>query len=78
MTSQTIWGRVDMNVYYPGRDLLNLGVTPLEDMIPETALVKLMWTLAQTKSPEEIRSIMLESVAGEILPRTPYLVEKVH
>ena len=78
MTSQTIWGRVDMNVYYPGRDLLNLGVTPLEDMIPETALVKLMWTLAQTKSPEEIRSIMLESVAGEILPRTPYLVEEVH
>src|SRR3989454_3566160 len=30
MTSQTIWGRVDMNVYVTGRDLLNIGVTPLE------------------------------------------------
>jgi glutamyl-tRNA(Gln) amidotransferase subunit D len=78
MTSQTIWGRVDMNVYYPGRDLLNLGVTPLEDMIPETALVKLMWTLAQTESPDEIKSIMLQPLAGEILPRTPYLIEEVH
>ena len=78
MTSQTIWGRVDMNVYSTGRDLLNLGVAPLEDMIPETALVKLMWTLAQTKSPDEIRRLMLEPVAGEIIPRTPYLMEEVH
>ena len=78
MTSQTIWGRVNLNVYSTGRDLLNLGVDPLEDMIPETALVKLMWTLAQTKSPDEIRRIMLEPVAGEIIPRTPYLTEEVH
>jgi len=78
MTSQTIGGRVDMNVYYTGRDLLNLGVTPLEDMISETALVKLMWTLAQTKSPDNIKRIMLEPVAGEIISRTPYLLEEVH
>lgn len=78
MTSQTIGGRVDLNVYYTGRDLLNLGVTPLEDMISETALVKLMWTLAQTKSPDNIKRIMLEPVAGEIISRTPYLLEEVH
>ena len=70
MTSQTIWGRVDMNVYNDGRDLLNLGVTPLEDMIPETAIVKLMWVTAQTKSASKIREMMLEPVAGEITPRT--------
>ena len=70
MTSQTIWGRVDMNVYNDGRDLLNLGVTPLEDMIPETAIVKLMWVTAQTKSPSKIREMMLKPVAGEITPRT--------
>jgi glutamyl-tRNA(Gln) amidotransferase subunit D len=70
MTSQTIWGRVDMNVYNTGRDLLNLGVTPLEDMIAETAIVKLMWVVAQTKSAGKIRDMMLQPVAGEITART--------
>jgi glutamyl-tRNA(Gln) amidotransferase subunit D len=70
MTSQTIWGRVDMNVYNTGRDLLNLGVTPLEDMIPETAVVKLMWVAAQTKSANKIREMMLQPIAGEITSRT--------
>lgn len=70
MTSQTIWGRVDMNVYNTGRDLINLGVTPLEDMISETAVVKLMWVASQTKSVGKIREMMLEPVAGEITPRT--------
>jgi len=73
MTSQTIWGRVDMNVYVTGRDLLNLSVTPLEDMISETALVKLMWVLGQTQSPERIRELMLQTVAGEITERTPIM-----
>ena len=70
MTSQTIWGRVDMNVYNTGRDLLNLGVTPLEDMIAETAIVKLMWVAAQTKSAGKIREKMLQPIAGEITSRT--------
>ncbi len=70
MTSQTVWGRVDMNVYNTGRDLLNLGVTPLEDMIAETAIVKLMWVAAQTKSATKIREMMLQPIAGEITTRT--------
>ena len=70
MTSQTIWGRVDLNVYNTGRDLLNLGVTPLEDMIAETAIVKLMWVAAQTKSAAKVREMMLHSVAGETTLRT--------
>lgn len=73
MTSQTIWGRVDMNVYVTGRDLLNIGVTPLEDMISETALVKLMWVLGQTQSLEKIRELMLDTVAGEVTLRSPIL-----
>jgi len=73
MTSQTIWGRVDMNVYVTGRDLLNIGVTPLEDMISETALVKLMWVLGQTRSSEKIRDLMLQPLAGEITQRTPIM-----
>jgi glutamyl-tRNA(Gln) amidotransferase subunit D len=70
MTSQCIWGRVDMNVYDTGRDLLNAGVIPLEDMLSETALVKLMWTLGQTKSPEEATKLLTTNLAGEISPRT--------
>src|SRR5712691_12297832 len=73
MTSQTIWGRVDMNVYVTGRDLLNIGVTPLEDMISETAIVKLMWVLGQTRSPEKVRELMLQTVAGEITERSPIM-----
>src|SRR2546430_13678396 len=58
MTSPTIWGRADMNVYVTGRDLLNIGVNLLEDTISETALVKLMWVLGQTRSPERIRELI--------------------
>jgi glutamyl-tRNA(Gln) amidotransferase subunit D len=70
MTSQCIWGRVDMNVYDTGRDLLNAGVISLEDMLSETALVKLMWSLGQTKSLEEARRLLTSNMAGEISSRT--------
>lgn len=70
MTSQCIWGRVDMNVYDTGRDLLKAGVVPLEDMLPETALAKLMWALANSPSAEEARRLMAEDLAGETTPRT--------
>ncbi|PMB74991.1 Glu-tRNA(Gln) amidotransferase GatDE subunit D [Candidatus Bathyarchaeota archaeon] len=70
MTSQCIWGRVNMNVYDTGRDLLALGVIPLEDMLPETALVKLMWILGQTQNPEEAKKLLKTNIAGEFSPRT--------
>ena len=44
-----------MNVYDTGRDLLTRGVIPLDDMFPETALVKLMWVLGQTSDTEEAK-----------------------
>jgi glutamyl-tRNA(Gln) amidotransferase subunit D len=70
MTSQCIWGRVNMNVYDSGRDLQAQGVVPLEDMLPETALVKLMWVLGQAKEVEEAKRLLKTNVAGEISPRT--------
>lgn len=70
MTSQCLWGRVDMNVYDTGRDLLKAGVVPLEDMLPETALAKLMWALANTKSAEETGKVMREDLAGETTVRS--------
>jgi glutamyl-tRNA(Gln) amidotransferase subunit D len=70
MTSQCIWGRVNMNVYYQGRDLLAMGVIPLEDMLPETALVKLMWVLGQTSNKDEAKTMLTNNIAGEFSSRT--------
>jgi glutamyl-tRNA(Gln) amidotransferase subunit D len=70
MTSQCIWGRINMNVYDSGRDLLDLGVIPLEDMLPETALVKLMWVLGQTKEVDEAQKLLKTNVAGEFSTRS--------
>ncbi len=70
MTSQCIWGRVNMNVYDTGRDLHALGVIPLEDMLPETALVKLMWVFGQTQNTQEARHLLRTNIAGEISART--------
>lgn len=73
MASQCIWGRVNMNVYDTGRDLLAMGVIPLKDMLSETALVKLMWiTGSLTKEPNEVRRLMLTNFAGEISPRSSH------
>lgn len=72
MTSQCMWGRVNMNVYSTGRELLNIGIIPLEDMLPETALVKLMWVLGHTSDPEKVKELMCTNLAGELDTRTQY------
>jgi len=65
MTSQCIDGKVRMTVYESGRDLLNLGIIPLENMIPEIALVKAMWVTGNTENRDEIKEIMLKKIASE-------------
>jgi len=70
MAPQCIWGRINMNVYSNGRDLLAMEVIPLEDMLAETALVKLMWSLGQTKDVEEVRKLLTTNLAHETSPRT--------
>ncbi|MEM4201951.1 MAG: Glu-tRNA(Gln) amidotransferase subunit GatD, partial [Candidatus Hadarchaeum sp.] len=70
MTSQCLWGRVNMNVYSTGRDLLQLGVIPAEDMLPEVAWVKLMWVLGRTKDLDKAAKLMQQNLAGEITSRT--------
>ena len=69
MTTQCLFGRVNMNVYTTGRQLLDAGVTPLEDMLPEVALVKLMWVLAHENDIDKIRQLMTTNLVGEINPR---------
>ncbi|MEO9320989.1 MAG: Glu-tRNA(Gln) amidotransferase subunit GatD [Nitrososphaera sp.] len=66
MTSQCIWGRVRMTVYDTGRDLLEIGVIPLSDMISETALTKAMWALANSSSQDEFKEAMTQNLAFEM------------
>jgi glutamyl-tRNA(Gln) amidotransferase subunit D len=42
---QTIFGRLNPNVYSTGIDLQKTGLIFLEDMLPEVAFVKLGWIL---------------------------------
>jgi glutamyl-tRNA(Gln) amidotransferase subunit D len=71
MTSQCIWGRVRMTVYNTGRDLLDIGVIPLSDMISETAAVKAMWVLAIPHDIESAKRQMQENLANEISDAIP-------
>lgn len=66
MTSQCIDGRVSMTVYESGRDLLDLGIIPLENMIPEVALVKTMWAMGNYEDIDEVKKVMLENIASEL------------
>jgi glutamyl-tRNA(Gln) amidotransferase subunit D len=68
-TSQCINGRVDPLVYSNGREILDTGVVYLEDMLSETALVKLGFVLGKTKSKDEAKKLMLTNLAGEFNKR---------
>ena len=70
MTSQTIYGRVHPFVYSNLRYLSRAGVVYLEDMMPETAYVKLGWVMGQTKDIDKVKEMMLTNYAGEIKKRT--------
>jgi glutamyl-tRNA(Gln) amidotransferase subunit D len=67
-TSQCINGRVDPLVYSNGREILDSGVIYLEDMLSETAFVKLGWVLGHSgwaKDKKVVKEKMLENISGE-------------
>ncbi len=70
MTSQCLNGRVCDRVYDTGRDLLDAGVIEGEDMLPEVALVKLMWVLGQTGDRDTAVQMMQTDLAGELNRRS--------
>ena len=72
MTVQTLWGYAQMYVYDTGRDLLDLGVVPLDNMLPETALMKLGWVLGHTHEHDDVMRMMRESISHEITEREPH------
>ena len=69
MTSQCLYGRVNPNVYRNLRMLSGAGVIYCEDMLPETAYVKLGWLLGNYKR-EEASTLLNRNLVGEIKERS--------
>jgi len=72
MTVQTIWGFAQMYVYETGREIMELGVFPAANMLPEVAYVKLGWVLGHTRDLAEVERMMVTPVNGEITEREPH------
>jgi len=69
VTSQCLSGRTNLNVYDTGRDMLSAGAITVLDMLPETAYVKLMWALANSKNTEEAKRLMATPISEEMSDR---------
>lgn len=70
---QTIFGRLDMDVYLTGRELQKIGVIGNGcDWTIETALVKLMYVLGHTNKMDEIKEMMEKNLVGEISERSEF------
>ncbi len=67
--AQTIFGRLDPLVYSNGRELVDAGVIFLEDMLSETAFVKLGFVLGHYGWKTNVKEKMLENMAGELNER---------
>jgi glutamyl-tRNA(Gln) amidotransferase subunit D len=74
ITSQCLRGRICDRVYDTGRYMLDAGAIEGEDILPETALVKLMWAVANARDAGDIRAIMNRPLAGEMSHSTPITV----
>ncbi|MEK6936878.1 MAG: Glu-tRNA(Gln) amidotransferase subunit GatD [Nanoarchaeota archaeon] len=69
-TSQTIYGRVNMNVYSTGRLLQEAGILGHNlDMLTETAFIKLAWLLSNYPK-NKVKELFHENLRGEISKRT--------
>ncbi len=70
ITSQTLFGRVNLKVYTNGRRLLQAGAVPLSDMLPETAYVKLSWIIGNFPDTEreERVEMLTRNMVFEINP----------
>ena len=71
MTSQCLYGRVNSNVYRNLRIIRGLEVTYCEDMLPETALVKLGWLLGSFNA-DEAKQLLGRNLKMEIKSRSMF------
>lgn len=69
-TSQTIFGRINMNVYSTGRKMLEIGILgDNSDLTTETSFIKLAWILSNY-GKEEVKKIYNSNLVGEIESRS--------
>ncbi|MBC8444308.1 Glu-tRNA(Gln) amidotransferase subunit GatD [Candidatus Woesearchaeota archaeon] len=70
MTSQTIYGRVNLNVYSSGRLLSEAGVLGNYcDTTPETSYIKLAWLLSNYPK-KEVQKLYSKNLRGEVSERS--------
>ncbi len=63
LTTQCLYGGEKLGMYAMDRDILSISnIIPVRDMLPEVALVKMMWCLPQN----EVKKLMLTNIAGEM------------
>ncbi len=74
VTSQCIYGRVHPDVYVNLRRLANIGCIFCEDMLPETALIKLSWLLGNYDA-KKASELLTQDLRGEISDRSLYKEE---
>ena len=65
ITSQCLFGGVHPSVYTNLRRLSNIGCIFCEDMLPETAYIKLSWLLGNYPK-EKVKELMGKNLRGEI------------
>lgn len=64
--TQCLEGRVQMNRYETGQNLLKVGVVSGNDMTVEAAVVKLMFLLGNCNTVEEVKEGMSRNLRGEL------------
>lgn len=69
ITSQTIFGRIQMHVYSNQLKLSKAGVISGEDMTAETAFIKLAWLLGNYPKGK-VKELIGKNLCGEITERT--------
>ncbi|MEK6835457.1 MAG: hypothetical protein AABX55_00335 [Nanoarchaeota archaeon] len=66
MTTQTLFGNINMNVYSTGRILQQLGILGnYTDILPETAFIKIAWLLSNYKK-DHVKQLVGKNLRGEI------------
>jgi glutamyl-tRNA(Gln) amidotransferase subunit D len=70
MTTQTIYGATQMNVYSKGRDLVKAGIIQSK-CLPETALIKLAWLLGnyEKEMKKDSTNLIGKDFVGEMFYR---------
>ncbi len=70
MTTQTLYGRVNMNVYSTGRKLQKIGVLGnLTDILPEVAFIKLAFLLSNYEKKNVVK-LWNKNLRGELSSRS--------